>query len=348
MSPSSRPPSPDGTAQERPARERPGPDGPAADCSPPAPVVTLMSDVGHGDELVGVMHSVLAQLAPHARVIDLTHDIDPRDVRGGGLRLARSVQWLAPGVVVALVAPETAVDGRLVAIELTGGQAYFLGPDNGLLAPAMAMVGGAERAVILDSDDHHLESPGRVHPARDVLVPVAAALVNGTPLEQLGTLVDPMTLRPGLLPLPREDADGSLGCEVLGVDRFGDVQLNVQVDELAALGDRLSLSVGETTRTAAPVERRQDAGRALGWWTDSMGMVAVVADGASAAEDLGVVPGDEVTLASAEAADEAVTTSVTLGPGRGAGAGTAGDRSESDPGRNDPAPTESTNEEQRR
>lgn len=210
------------------------------------PVVTLMTDVGHGDELVGVMHSVLAQMAPQARVIDLTHDIEPRDVSGGALRLARSVQWVAPGVVVALVAPETAADGRLVAIELTGGQAYFLGPDNGLLAPAMAMVGGAERAVVLDADEYHLESPGRVHPARDVLVPVAAALVGGTPLEQLGTPVDPMSLRPGLLPLPRDGADGSLGCEVLSVDRFGDVQLNVQAEELAAFGERLSLRVGRT------------------------------------------------------------------------------------------------------
>ena len=281
------------------------------------PVVTLMTDVGHGDELVGVMHSVLAQMAPQARVIDLTHDIEPRDVSGGALRLARSVQWVAPGVVVALVAPETAADGRLVAIELTGGQAYFLGPDNGLLAPAMAMVGGAERAVVLDADEYHLESPGRVHPARDVLVPVAAALVGGTPLEQLGTPVDPMSLRPGLLPLPRDGADGSLGCEVLSVDRFGDVQLNVQAEELAAFGERLSLRVGENTRTAALVDRRVDAGRGLGWWTDSMGMVAVVADRASAAEDLGVLPGDEVSVSEAGADEEGVTTSVTLGAARG-------------------------------
>lgn len=314
------------SASDRPAPHDSSPDSSAdeADEAVVPPVVTLMTDVGHGDELVGVMHSVLAQLAPQARVVDLTHDIDPRDVRGGALRLARSVQWLAPGVVVALVAPETATDGRLVAIELTGGQAYFLGPDNGLLAPAMAMVGGAERAVILDLDEHHLESPGRVHPARDVLVPVAAALIGGTPLEQLGTAVDPMSLRPGLLPLPREGSDGTLGCEVLSIDRFGDVQLNVQADELAALGDRLSLTVGETTRTAAPVTRRIDAGRALGWWTDSLGMVAVVADGASAAEDLGVLQGDEVILASAGAADTAVTTSVSLGASRSASPEAAG------------------------
>lgn len=278
----------------------------------PAPVITLMSDLGHGDELVGVMHSVLAQLVPQTRVVDLTHDIDPRDVRGGALRLARSVQWLAPGVVVALVAPESAAGGRLVAIELSGGKAYFLGPDNGLLAPAMAMVGGAERAVVLDDSDHHLASPGRPHPGRDVLVPAAAALVGGTPLEELGTPVDPMTLRPGLVPLPQEAEDGSLAAEVLSIDRFGDVQLNVEAEELAGFDDRLSIRVGEATRTARLVAERSDAQSGLGWWTDHLGMVSLIADGASAADDLGVAPGDQVTLAPG--ADEpGVTTPVALG-----------------------------------
>ncbi len=278
----------------------------------PAPVITLMSDLGHDDELIGVMHSVLAQLAPQTLVVDLTHDIDPRDVRGGALRLARSVQWLAPGVVIALVAPESAAGGRLVAIELSGGQAYFLGPDNGLLAPAMAMVGGAERAVILDADEHHLASPGRSHPGRDVLVPVAAALVGGTPLERLGTPVDPMTLRPGLVPLAQEAEDGSLGAEVLSIDRFGDVQLNVEAEELAAFGERLSITVGEALRTARLVVERTDAQRGLGWWTDHLGMVSLLADGASAADDLGVSPGDQVTLA-AGADEPGVTTPVALG-----------------------------------
>lgn len=279
----------------------------------PAPVVTLMTDLGHDDELVGVMHSVLAQLAPDTRVVDLTHDVDPRDVRGGALRLARSVQWLAPGVVIALVDPESAADHRLVAIELTGGQAYFLGPDNGLLAPAMAMVGGAERAVMLDNTEHHLESPGRTHPARDVLVPVAAALIGGTPLEQLGTPVDPVTLRPGLLPLSQEGNDGSLVVEVLSIDRFGDVQLNIQAEELEAFGDRFSITIGETDRSARLVERRVDAQRGLGWWTDHLGMVSLITDGASAADDLGVTPGDGLTLGAGPGDEPGVTTPVTLG-----------------------------------
>ena len=82
----------------------------------------------------------------------------------------------------------------------------------------------------------------------------------------------------------------------LSVDRFGDVQLNVQAEELAQFGDRLALLVGDTSRTAVTVDRRADAGRGLGWWTDTLGMVAVIADGAPAADDLGVMAGDEVVL----------------------------------------------------
>jgi S-adenosylmethionine hydrolase len=114
------------------------------------------------------------------------------------------------------------------------------------------------------------------------------------------------------VPLAQEAEDGSLGAEVLSIDRFGDVQLNVEAEELAAFGERLSITVGEALRTARLVVERTDAQRGLGWWTDHLGMVSLLADGASAADDLGVSPGDQVTLA-AGADEPGVTTPVALG-----------------------------------
>ena len=93
-------------------------------------------------------------------MIDLTHDIPPYDVRAGGLTLARSAQYLAPGVVIAVVDPSVGSTRRPIAVEVGDGASVLVGPDNGLLAPAVAMVGGATRAVWLTDPDHHLAAPG--------------------------------------------------------------------------------------------------------------------------------------------------------------------------------------------
>src|SRR3954464_2875140 len=166
--------------------------------------ITFLSDYGLVDEFVGVVKSVIRSIAPGVTVVDLTHDIDPHDVRAGGLTLARSAQYLVPGVVLLVVHPSAATNRRAIAIEVGGGQSVLVGPDNGLLAPAVAMVGGADRAVELSNDEYHLPAPGATFAGRDVFAPAAAHLANGVDLAELGNLVDPGTLMPGLMPISRE------------------------------------------------------------------------------------------------------------------------------------------------
>ncbi|OWY61281.1 hypothetical protein B7486_64615, partial [cyanobacterium TDX16] len=112
--------------------------------------VTFLSDYGTADEFVGVVHSVIRSITPEVEVLDLTHEIAPHDVRAGSLVLARSAQYLCPGIVLAVVDPGVGTDRRPVAVEVGEGASVLVGPDNGLLAPAVAMVGGATRAVVLD------------------------------------------------------------------------------------------------------------------------------------------------------------------------------------------------------
>ena len=54
--------------------------------------ISFLSDYGRADEFVGVVHSVIRSISPATHVVDVTHDIDPHDVRAGALCLARSVQ----------------------------------------------------------------------------------------------------------------------------------------------------------------------------------------------------------------------------------------------------------------
>jgi S-adenosylmethionine hydrolase len=278
--------------------------------------VSFLSDYGRGDEFVGVVHSVIRAICPAVTVLDITHDIPPYDVRAGGLALARSAQYLCPGVVVAVVDPGVGSSRRAVAVEVGEGQSVLVGPDNGLLAPAVALVGGATRAVALTNRDYHLPPMGGpLFDGRDVFAPVAAHLCLGVPLEELGEEIDPAGLLPWVMPIAREE-DGSLVAEVLWVDRYGNAQLNVAPDELDAAGTHFELHFSGRRHSARRARHFAEiTPGAVGLVTDSYGLVALAADRASAAEDLGIGPGDEVRLTplDGDAADAPPEIPVRLG-----------------------------------
>jgi S-adenosylmethionine hydrolase len=278
--------------------------------------ISFLSDYGRVDEFVGVVHSVVRAIAPDVRMIDITHDIAPQDVRAGGLALARSAQYLAPGVVLAVVDPGVGTGRRAIAVEVGQGQSVLVGPDNGLLAPAVALCGGADRAVVLDNPEYHLDAPGPTFAGRDVFAPVAAHLCNGVPLEAVGTLVDPITLLPGVLPITRPlEGEAGLVTEVLWVDRYGNCQLNVDPDELAGWGDRVQLRLADRIRTAvrAATYDAVTTGE-VGLVVDSYGLIAVVVDRGSAAAELRLAAGDQLELVRIDDDEEAegVTTPVEL------------------------------------
>jgi S-adenosylmethionine hydrolase len=258
--------------------------------------ISFLSDYGTGDEFVGVVHSVIRSIAPHVTVIDLTHEIPPYDVRAGSLALGRSAQYLCPGVVLGVVDPGVGTPRRGIAIEVGDGQSYLVGPDNGILASAVAMSGGATAVVELTNTAYQLPAPGPTFAGRDVFAPAAAHLCNGVPLGELGAAVDPVSLLPGLLPLAR-DEDGTLVAEVLWVDRYGNCQLNVDPEEVAHLGPQVQVRWGDDVRTAVRSTAYEgiDAGQ-VGLVVDSYGMLSICLGRRSAAAELRIGVGTEITM----------------------------------------------------
>ncbi len=278
--------------------------------------VSFLTDYGTDDEFVGVVKSVIRELAPHATVIDLTHGVRPFDVRGGSLALARSIAYVAPGVVLAIVDPGVATDRRAVAIEVADGEGVLVGPDNGLLAPAVAMAGGAGRAVCLTNPEYQLPPVGATFAGRDVFAHAAAHVCSGLDLAELGDLIDADELLPGTVPLPQAD-DRTVIAQVLWVDRFGNAQLNVGPDDLpGTFGEHVDLRLsdpldptGGTTRSARRATSFADlAGGAIGLVVDSSGMLAIALDQRSAADEIGIAVGDQVTLTPSEDPNRATST----------------------------------------
>ena len=263
-------------------------------------MIAFASDYGLADEFVGVCKAVMLAFAPDVTIVDLGHDIAPHDIRAGALLLVRSVQYLADGcIVVAVVDPGVGTERRLVAVETD--RATLLGPDNGLLAPAVAMAGGPRRVVALDNPEYQLEAPGPTFAGRDVLSPAAGHLAAGVPLEELGSPVDPAGLVPGVLPLSHTEPGGAIRGEIWWVDRFGNCQLNVDPDELRGAGGqpgaRVEVHVGGTARAARWVRTYADARPSeLVLLVDSYGLLCLAFDREPAAAQLGVRAGAAVML----------------------------------------------------
>jgi S-adenosylmethionine hydrolase len=282
--------------------------------------VTFLSDFGLDDEFAGVVKAVVRDLAPHVTVVDLTHGIRPFDIRGGALALVRAIPYLPDGVVLAVVDPGVGTARRAVAIEVADGAGVAIGPDNGLLAPAVAVAGGAIRAVELTNEQYQLAAPGATFAGRDVFAPAAAHLCNGVDLAELGTAVDPAALTPGMVPLPRPEG-GGIRAEVLWVDRYGNCQLNVgpdDLDDLDGASDVWAVTVDDERRAARTARSFGELGAgAVGLVLDSYGLYELALDQRSAAGELGLAVGDGVVITPFEEAERpGVTTAVGLQPRR--------------------------------
>jgi S-adenosylmethionine hydrolase len=203
-----------------------------------ASVITFLSDYGRDDDFVGVCHGVIARIAPDARVIDVTHGIERHDIRTGALMLRRALPYFPPGVHLAVVDPEVGGERRAVAVRVAEDDRILVGPDNGLLALAIERFGGAVEALDIARSPHRLEPSSATFHGRDLFAPVTAHLAAGAPLASAGDPLDPGELTTLHMPSARQD-DGALVAHALAFDRFGNVTLDVEHDELVASGLRL-------------------------------------------------------------------------------------------------------------
>jgi S-adenosylmethionine hydrolase len=265
--------------------------------------IVFVTDFGYRNEWVGICHAVIARTSPDSRVIDLSHGVPPLDVQAGALLLADSVSYL-PGnaILLAVVEPNVGKD-RDVAVETAEGR-QLVGPDNGLLAPAWEALGGVRTAVGITSADVILRPVSPSFHARDVFAPAAAHLAAGMPLAELGDEIDPATLAHVTLPKPEVERR-RIRCEVLDLNRFGNVQLNVRPSDLVEAGldgvARLAVETTAASVLASRVETYADV-EAGDYATliDPRGWLAVVrGNPANAAEGLGIQTGDEVWISAA-------------------------------------------------
>ena len=261
--------------------------------------ISFLSDFGNLDEFVGVVHGVIFRLSPESRVIDITHGVPAGDVRAGALALTRSVQYLPPGVVLAVVDPGVGTTRRAIAAATESG--FFVGPNNGLLSPAVAIMGGAHSIHSIENPEVMIPGPGATFQARDLFAPAAALLASGeADLDDLGPAVDPASVMPLMLPLPKVELNMVVG-EAWWVDVYGNVETNVGPDDLMIIGARpgepVGVRIGAIDHEAKWVGTFGEVGdRELAVHVDSAGLIALAVRGGRADDELNAVAGMAVTF----------------------------------------------------
>jgi S-adenosylmethionine hydrolase len=181
-------------------------------------VITLLTDFGTSDGYVGEVKGVLVSGAPGAMVLDISHEVRAQDVDGARLAVARYWRRFPKGTVH-LVVVDPGVGSARAAIAVASDGRYLVGPDNGVLSPAL--LARDARVVSLPLPAH---ASNTFH-GRDVFAPAAAALAAGVPLEELGAPFDSPIVR--RTPEARRLGDGRVLGEVISVDRFGNLITNI-------------------------------------------------------------------------------------------------------------------------
>jgi hypothetical protein len=207
--------------------------------------ITLLTDFGTRDHFVGVMKGVIAAIAPHARVVDISHDGPAFGLRAARFLLGQSWKWFPKGTVhLAVVDPGVGTDRRPLVVE-AGGH-LFVGPDNGLLSEPLRLPGA--RARLLNRPKYHLREISQTFHGRDIFSPVAAHLAAGVPASKMGPLVGNalQVTTDGPLRTGKRFWQG----EIAYIDRYGNLITNLPVTEFPELLTRgFSLRIGFATLT---------------------------------------------------------------------------------------------------
>ena len=197
-------------------------------------LVTLTTDFGTADGYVGTMKGVILSIAPDARLVDISHEIAPQNVRQAAYVLYTAYPFFPPHAVhLVVVDPGVGSARRPIALCTPAG--HFVGPDNGVFSYVMACE-PVEALVELSDPRYRLAEASHTFHGRDVFAPAAAHLAAGLSITALGPPVrDPITFPPPRL----EVAPGGVTGEVLHADHFGNVITSI--GQLVWSGDELVL-----------------------------------------------------------------------------------------------------------
>jgi len=267
-----------------------------------SPFISFLTDFGERATAPAVCRGVMWNICPDARILDLTHAVTAFSIREGAFLLWSTIGYLPVGVHVAVVDPGVGTSRSPIVIRAERGD-LLIGPDNGLLRPAAARLGGIREARLAANRALWLPETSNNFHGRDIFSPVAAHLARGVALQEVGpplatdTLID--------LELPAASVrEGRLNTAVVFVDRFGNCRLAGDLPDLngaigpVTTGQRLAIQLAAARHEVvwSSTFGLVDPGKALLYRDGDTAGLALAVNQGSAAEQFGLALGDLVRI----------------------------------------------------
>ena len=257
------------------------------------PIITLTTDFGTSDHLVGSIKGVILNINPAARIVDLNHSVVPYDILDGALSIANAYRFFPSRTIhVVIVDPGVGTERRPILV--SGEKQFFVAPDNGVLSMIFERESCTVRHI---SAEHYFLNP--VSPTfhgRDIFAPTAGWLSKAFQTEAFGESVTDFVR----FTMPKAKSNGTaVKGVILRVDAFGNLMTNLTAEDIPigalgggaiklAVNGKQVLKFGQTFASGNPGE----AIALLG----SAGYVEIAVNRGNAARTLGVNRGAEVTL----------------------------------------------------
>ena len=199
-------------------------------------IITVLTDFGLKDPYVGIMKGVILSINPRAQIVDITHEIEPQDIREGSSLIKEYYSYFPEGTVHLCVVDPTVGSGRRPAVFVSNGH-LFVGPDNGLFS---LVIDQEVEAYEIENRGYMLPHISSTFHGRDIFAPVAAHLSLGKDPFSVGREIsDPVRL-PDLL--PAQEGDALVG-SIVRFDRFGNAVSNISVEAFHVFTGDLSFAV---------------------------------------------------------------------------------------------------------
>jgi S-adenosyl-L-methionine hydrolase (adenosine-forming) len=258
------------------------------------PIITLTTDYGTNDHLVGVLKGVILKINPDATIIDITHGVTPYDLLDGSLAIASAYPYFpARTIHVVIVDPGVGTERRPILV--SGQNQYFIAPDNGVLSGVYEKESNLT-VRHLTSEHYFLQPVSKTFHGRDVFAPVAAWLSKNWQPASMGETIE--DFKRFALPRPKE-ADGLLKGVVMKVDSFGNLITNFRADDLTAESvekEQVQLQVGTHAVTRmVKIFASGNPGEPVAY-IGSSGYVEIAVNKGNASKTLGIGRGTPVVL----------------------------------------------------
>jgi S-adenosylmethionine hydrolase len=257
------------------------------------PIITLTTDFGTSDHLVGSMKGVILNINPAARIVDINHSVVPYDLLDGALSLANAYSYY-PSRTIHVIVVDPGVGTARRPILVSGEKHFFIAPDNGVLSPIYEREPCTVRHI---TAEHYFLNPiSPTFHGRDIFSPTAGWLSKTYLTEAFGEVVTDFVR----FTMPKAKSDGqSVKGVVLRVDAFGNLMTNLTAEEIPPElldGGSIKLAVnGKPVAKFASTFASGAQGEPIAY-LGSAGYVEIAVNRGSASRTLGANRGAEVTL----------------------------------------------------